>query len=174
MTTDDMRPAAEDFVVERDFDAAPELVWKVNTELEHLQQWWGPAGFSWIGGSLDLRPGGMFHYGMRNPGGHEMWGRFVYRTIEPITRLEYVVSFSDAEGGITRAPMSGSWPLEVLSDNRFTPLGSGTRLTMRGRPLNASPEEEAAYAAFHDNMRKGFAGTLDALDNYLARLKREQ
>ncbi|MCB1186030.1 SRPBCC domain-containing protein [bacterium] len=168
MTTDNAQPVGDGFMVERDFDATPELVWKVHTELEHLKQWWGPAGFSWIGGTLDLRPGGMFHYGMSNPGGFEMWGRFVFRTIQPITRLEYVVSFSDAEGGITRAPFNELWPLEVLSDNTFTPLGNGTRLTMRGRPVNASPQEEAAYAGFHDNMRKGFTSTLDALEQYLA------
>lgn len=27
---------------------------------------------------LDLHPGGVFHYSMQSPDGHEMWGKFVF------------------------------------------------------------------------------------------------
>src|SRR5690242_2107254 len=55
---------AQDFTCARTFDAPRELVWEVYTKLEHLSKWWGPAGFTWLSGTLDFRPGGIFHYGM--------------------------------------------------------------------------------------------------------------
>jgi uncharacterized protein YndB with AHSA1/START domain len=171
MGNDNSALPGSEFELVRDFAAPHELVWRVNTELEHLKKWWGPQGFTWINGSLDLRPGGIFHYGMRNPAGYEMWGRFVYREVQPITRVEYIVSFSNEAGEITRAPFNENWPLEVLSDNGFEAHGTGTRVTLRGRPINASVDEEAVYAGFHDSMRKGYAGTMDALDSYLVELQ---
>ena len=50
------------FVISRVFDAPRDLVWKAHSELEGLKQWWGPKGFTWVTGTLDFRPGGMFHY----------------------------------------------------------------------------------------------------------------
>jgi uncharacterized protein YndB with AHSA1/START domain len=57
------------FVISRVFDAPRDLVWKAHSELEGLKHWWGPKGFTWVTGTLDFRPGGMFHYGMRSPNG---------------------------------------------------------------------------------------------------------
>ena len=71
-------------------------------------------GVNIVARSLDLRPGGIFHYGMRTPHGQEMWGRFVYREIIPQRRIVWVNSFSDAQGGLTRHPGSMDWPLEML------------------------------------------------------------
>ena len=79
------------------FDAPRDLVWKAHSELEGLKHWWGPKGFTWVTGTLDFRPGGMFHYGMRSPNGQEMWGRFVYREIVKPERIVSVSSFSDRE-----------------------------------------------------------------------------
>jgi uncharacterized protein YndB with AHSA1/START domain len=45
--------------------------------------------------TLDLRPGGVFHYGLRSPNGHDMWGKFVYREIVAPERIVFVVSFAD-------------------------------------------------------------------------------
>src|SRR5579862_7545096 len=105
----------EAFVITRVFDAPRELVWQVWTDPKHLTNWWGPKGLTMTACKVDLRPGGLFHYGMKTPDGHEMWGKFVYRQIIPPERLVLVVSFSDEQGGITRHPMSATWPLEVLN-----------------------------------------------------------
>jgi len=51
------------FVISRVFDAPRDLVWKAHSELEGLKHWWGPKGFTWVTGTLDFRPGGLFHYG---------------------------------------------------------------------------------------------------------------
>jgi uncharacterized protein YndB with AHSA1/START domain len=69
---------------------------------------------------MDLNPGGRFHYCMKTPDGHAMWGRWTFLEILPPEKLVVVVSFSDAKGGVTRHPMSATWPLETLSTTTFT------------------------------------------------------
>jgi uncharacterized protein YndB with AHSA1/START domain len=159
----------EAFVIERIFDAPRELVWEVYTDEKHLSRWWGPKGLTMISTKLDLRPGGIFHYGMKTPDGHEMWGKFVYRQIDPPKKLVFVVSFSDAQGGITRHPMSATWPLEVLNTTTLAEENGKTRMTLHGIPINASPEEHKTFKAGHSSMQQGFKGTLDQLAEYLAK-----
>ena len=161
--------ATPEFSISRTFNAPRDLVWKAHTELDRLKHWWGPTGFAWVGGKLDLRPGGMFHYGMRAPNGQEMWGRFVYREIVAPERLVFVVSFSDEKAGITRHPWAPNWPLEVLNTATFTEQGGRTTLSISGGPINATDLERETFEAGRDSMRQGFTGTLDALEAYLAK-----
>src|SRR5215468_2760397 len=83
------------FVITRVFDAPLDLVFKAWTEAERLTHWWGPKGFKMLSCKLDLRPGGVFHYGMQAPNGAAMWGKWVFREIVAPKRLVFVVSFSD-------------------------------------------------------------------------------
>lgn len=159
-----------EFVVTRVVDAPRDMVWKAWTEPERLAKWWGPKGLDWISGSLDLRPGGIFHYGMRASNGFEMWGKFVYHEVTPPERLVFVVSFSDKDGGTIRHFASPTWPLEVLNTLTLSERDGKTTLELRGVPVNATDEEHATFEAGFDSMNKGFAGTLDQLDEYLASL----
>jgi uncharacterized protein YndB with AHSA1/START domain len=157
------------FVISRVFDAPRDLVWKAHSELECLKHWWGPKGFTWVTGTLDFRPGGMFHYGMRSPNGQEMWGRFVYREIVKPERMVYVVSFSDPKGGQTRHFMSPEWPLEMLNTATFTEEGGKTTLTIRSVAINASAHERKTFEDGFKSMEGGYTGTLDQLATYLAK-----
>ena len=159
-----------EFHFARTYEAPRDLVWKAWTEPDRLAKWWGPKGLDWIGCTQDLRPGGVFHYGLKAANGFEMWGKFVYREIVPQERLVYVVSFSDRDGGMTRHPMSATWPLEVLSTMTFTEHDGRTTIESRGIPINASEEECKTFEAGFDSMKKGFTGTLDQLAEYLAKL----
>jgi uncharacterized protein YndB with AHSA1/START domain len=172
LTETSAAPTNEDFVVTRTFDAPRALVWKAWTEPERLAQWWGPKGCTIRVVTLDVRPGGMFHYAMAYQPGQDMWGRFVYREIEAPERLVYVSSFSDAEGGITRAPfpqLRDTFPLEILNTLTLTEDGGKTTVSLRGHPLNATDEERATYRGMFGSMQQGFAGTFDRLDGYLAK-----
>ncbi len=166
------RTESADFVIARVFDAPRDLVWQAFTDPEHMQHWWGPKGVTVVAAKMDLRPGGTYHYGMRTPDGHVMWGKFVFREISAPKRLVLVNSFSDEAGGITRHPMSPTWPLEMLTTLTFDePLPGQTGLTIRWSPLNASAEERQTFDAGHDSMRQGWGGTLDQLAAYLAQSK---
>ena len=129
---------SEAFVISRVFDATREIVWKAWTEAEHLKHWWGPKGFTVVHSKIDLRPGGVFHYGMRSPDGRDMWGKFVFREIVKPERLVFVNSFSDEEGKTVRAPFNPHWPLEVLTTVTFAEHDGKTTVTLRGRPINAT------------------------------------
>src|SRR5258708_2449714 len=96
--------AADAFEIVRVFDAPRDMVWRAWTEGERLAKWWGPKAFEWIKGSIDLKPGGVFHYGMKNSQGGVMWGRFVFWDIQAPGRLVFVNSFSDEHGGMSQNP----------------------------------------------------------------------
>jgi uncharacterized protein YndB with AHSA1/START domain len=159
-----------DFVISRVLNAPRNLVWKAFTDPERMQQWWGPKGFTVMVSKMDLRPGGTYHYGMKAPDGTPMWGKFVFREIVPPERMVFVSSFSDEAGGTSRHPLHAAWPLEMLSTFSFEELPGGkTRLTVRWHALNATPEEQKTFDSSHDSMLKGWGGTLEQLEAYLAR-----
>ena len=157
-----------DFVISRVFDAPRETVWKAFTEAERLKQWWGPKGVTVVAAKVDLRPGGVGHYGIRTADGDVMWGKFVYREITEPERLVWVNSFSDEAGGMTRHPLSPTWPLEMLTVVTFEEEHGKTKLTIRWSPLNPTTEEQQTFDAGHDGMRSGWDGCLDRLGAHLA------
>lgn len=158
------------FSIVRSFQAPRELVWKAHSELEHLKHWWGPVAMKWIDGSLEFRPGGLFLYGMAAPNGTEMWGRFIYREIEPMDRIVFINSFSDRAGAIQRAPFNAKWPLETYNELAFTEKDGVTTVALSGYPITDSAEEVEIYTGMHASMRHGFGATYDHFADYLKTL----
>ena len=156
----------DEIVLVRDFAAPRELVWEAWTDVEHLRRWWGPKGFTVESAALDLRPGGSFHYLMR-AGGEEMWGKFVFREVQPPERLSWVNSFSDPQGATARHAAHEAWPLEMLVELTFLENDGVTTLTLRSSPLDASPSERKVFRDGHDSMRGGWGGTFEQLDEHL-------
>ena len=161
----DVRP----FVIARTFDAPRDLVWKAWTERDRLMHWFSPKGFTLSTASLDFRPGGVFHYAMRSADGNEMWGKFLYREIVPQERLVLVNSFSDKKGGLTRHPMSATWPLEMLTTTTFEERNGKTTVTIEWAPLNPTDAERKTFDTSHDGMKQGWTGTFEQLVEYLAK-----
>jgi len=158
-----------EFTISRTFDASRQSVWQALTEPDRMQQWFSPKGFTSRATRLELRPGGTYHYCLSSPDGHEMWGKMVYREINAPERFVYINSFSNAEGGLTRHPMSTSWPLEMLSTFTLTEKDGQTILTLTWTPHNASAEEIKTFETSHAGMNQGWTGTLDQLAAYLAK-----
>jgi uncharacterized protein YndB with AHSA1/START domain len=159
------------FEIQRVFDAPREQVWKAWTEPERLKQWWGPKGFTVHTCKVDLRPGGIFLYGMNAPDGADIWGKFVYRKIEAPKRLEFIVSFSDPKGGVTRHPSSPGWPLEMLSTVSFEEQGGKTKVTVQWSPHNATEVERKTFDEGRASMQQGWGGTFDQFAGYLSKAK---
>lgn len=153
------------FVISREFNAPRKLVWLAHTDAAHMSRWYTPAGAKVIHMSLDLRPGGVYHYGLRFPDGGEMWGKQLYREIVPYEKIIHLQAFSDAAGGISRHPMAPTWPALMHATTTFEDAGDNrTRLTVSWSPFEASPEEIATFDAARANMSGGFAGTFAQLD----------
>src|SRR6266849_1150797 len=158
-----------EFVMSRTFDAPRDLMWKAWTEEDRLAQWFGPKGVKTFYSKNDLRIGGIYHYGLRNPDGAEYYGKWVYREIKKPERLVFIVSFSDANAGVTRHPMAPEWPREMLSTITFEDRQGKTTVTVRWNAYNATEAERKTFEAGRDSMREGWTGTMDQLEAYLAR-----
>ena len=175
MTSDKSDAAAksQDFVISRVVDAPRDLVWKCFTEAEHMKVWSGPKEFRTVKATMDLRPGGTYHYGMKAlKGSATMWGKAAYREIVAPERLVYLNSFSDETGGTTRHPRHSGWPLELLTIITFEEVPGGkTKVTIRWAPYNASADEQKTFDTNHDSMRQGWGGSLDRLAEHLAAIQ---
>lgn len=158
-------------IITRVLDAPRSLVWKAFSQGEHLARWWGPKGLTWVSGTLDFRPGGRFHYCMRGEGGYELWGKFEYREIEEPSRIVWINSFSDPDGGTIRAPFMAEFPLRVLNVLTFREDGDRTILRLQGAPLDATDAEWTAFKGLHTSMHQGWGGTFDQLDAYLLNIR---
>ena len=157
------------FAIKRVFDAPRKLVWRAWTDEVDLLEWWSPKGFKTLSAKVDLKPGGMFHYGLEAPNGHTFFGRFIYREIVPQERLVYVLSFSDENGGIGRHFLNPKWPAELLTTVTFAEQGERTEVSLKTHPINATPEEVQIFEDGAPSMQAGFSGTFDQLDEYLAK-----
>ena len=160
------------FSISHVFNGPREKVWQAWTEQEHLLKWFGPRGAKMQQAVLDLRVGGLFHYCMSHPNGMEMWGRWVFRIINCPDRIEFVSSFSNADGGVTPAPFQGldDFPLETLTTVTLVDhagIGKGTLVTVESRPLNGTKIQREFFNAFHPSMRQGWEGTMQQLSEFL-------
>ena len=162
-------PLPFQFAINRVVDAPRALVWKAWTDADALVQWWSPKGFKSRFAKVDLRPGGLFHYGLESPQGQRFCGRFVYREIVPPEKLVFVLSFADESANIIRNIYNEVWPLEILNTLVLTVEGEKTRISLQGVPVNATPEEVAAFEAGAPSMQAGFSGTFENLETYLAK-----
>lgn len=149
-----------------------ETVWKAWTEREQLMKWFGPKGSTMLHATQDLRPGGVFLYCMSHPNGMELWGRWVYRTINPPDRLEFISSFSNAGGEITPAPFPGldDFPPETFTTVTLVEhagISKGTLVAVEARPLNATKIQRDFFASFHGSLHQGWTGTMQQLAEFL-------
>lgn len=158
------------FAISRAFHAPLELVWQAWTTAEHLMHWWGPAGCKTEIKTLELKPGGIFHYRMLFPDGKDMWGKFVFRDIDAPNRLTFVNSFSNAAGDTVRPPFSDTWPVEMLNTIMLQSFLNKTAVTIQSKPLQASETERQTFIDGHESMQQGWSGSLEVLSAYLNRL----
>ncbi len=156
------------FALFRLVDAPRERVWRAWTRPEQLEKWFGPKGAQTktLSTEMELKPGGVYHHGMRMDG-REMWGRWTFREVDPPARLAWVNCFSDARGAITRHPMSPLWPLELLTTVTLQDFGPKTLIALFWEPLGANAEELKTFRDAAAGMRQGWGGTFEQLDAYL-------
>jgi len=174
IVTPAQQPGADpcEFVVARVFDAPRALIYDAWTQPDRLARWWGPAGWTLTVLTLELHPGGTFHYGMKSPEGFEMWGKFTYRELVVPERIVSLLSFSDREGLPVRHPMSPTWPLATLNIMTLDEAHGKTTLTLHSTPYEASEGERTTFREGHNSMAAGFGATFDQLAGYLASLGR--
>ena len=154
-----MTPDGErEFIITRVVDAPRALVFQSWTEREHLMQWWGLKTWTSTYCTVDLRPGGAWHYCFRSPEGQESWGKATYHEIATPERLVYTDAFSDAEGNII--------PPRMLTTVTFAEQDGKTLVTLAIR-FDTEPDRDRVLGM---GMAAGMAETLDCLDQHLLAL----
>ncbi|GHO56201.1 SRPBCC domain-containing protein [Ktedonobacter robiniae] len=151
------RAGEQEFTVERQFAAPRALVFQVFTQPEHLKRWWAPQPYTVPTCTIDLRPGGIWHYAMRSPEGQEHWSRSVYSEIIPPEKLVYTSTFADEHAN----PIEGI--PEHLTTIIFTEEGGKTRVTAHVQFENV----EALKVALDMGMQQGMNMTWDYLVEYV-------
>jgi len=160
--TNPTTPSEPEVVLTRVFDAPRELVWKAWTDPEHFARWWGPKDFTTPHCTIDLRPGGTWHYCMRSPDGRDLWGGGVFREIVEPERVVMTDYFSDAEGNVVQPAEYGmpDWPVESLLTLTFVEHEGKTTMTMRWSVPESLAERQGAL--------QGWNETFDKLAEYVA------
>lgn len=155
------------FSVVREFKASKEKVFNAFSSAEAMGKWWGPAGSTITVSAFEFKPKGKFHYRLDGNGPAAMWGLFVFGNIQPTDLIEFVSSFADASGNITKAPFDMDFPLEIFNRLSFKESKGVTTVTLEGHPINATEAQENVYYSISENMQQGFKGTFDQLEAYL-------
>lgn len=150
----------QEFVVERQFNAPRALLFQVFTQPEHLKRWWAPQPYTVPTCTVDLRPGGIWHYSMRSPEGQEHWALSVYREIVPPEKLVYTSTFADEHAN----PIEGI--PEHLTTIIFTEEAGKTTATARIQFAS----KEALKVAVDMGMQQGMNMTWDYLVMYVQEL----
>jgi uncharacterized protein YndB with AHSA1/START domain len=150
-----------EIVMERQFNAPRTLMFQVFTQPEHLKRWWAPPPYTLPVCTIDLRPGGIWHYCMCSPEGQDQWARSVYREIVPPEKLVYTTIFADEHANPTLGMP------EHLTTVLFTEETGKTRVTTRVQFSSA----EALKVAVDIGMPQGMTITWAYLVEYMQELQ---
>ena len=155
--TEETALADKEIFATRFLDAPRELVWAAWTDTAHLEQWWGPVGFTTTTRRAEMKPGGQWLFVMHGPDGTDYENRVDFVAVEPPSRLAY----EHRGEGETK---DVSFRVEVA----FAEEAGGTRLTMRMRfPSNAARDFVVEkYGAF-----EGLVETMERLRDHMTTLR---
>jgi len=142
-----------DIIGRRVFDAPRDLVFRMWTEREHIERWWGPHGFTTTTTEMDVRPGGEWRFTMHGPDGRDYRNHIIYDEVVEPERIAYThestprfhvrVSFDDL-GGRTAVEMRMTFETAALRENTVKTFGAVEGLH---QTLARLAEELASYAA---------------------------
>ncbi|WGU39947.1 SRPBCC domain-containing protein [Phenylobacterium sp. NIBR 498073] len=142
----------DELLIERIFEAPPELVFEVWTTPEHLMRWWGPKDFVTTTFEQDFRVGGAYRACIRDDKGADHWMQGAYKEIVPAERI--VMSFGWADGAMG------------VRDHTVTVTFG--RLA-GGRTLFSFHQTSFATVEARDSHIGGWNSLLDKLAGYLAK-----
>ncbi len=150
--------ANKELTITRTFNAPRELVWKTWTDEKHIEQWWGPKGFTNPVCNWNAKSGGGILIHMKAPDGviYPMDGVF-----QEVVNLEKIVFTSAA------LDKNGKRLFEILNTITFIEEGNKTKLVLYFVVSNVTAEG-APYLA---GMEMGWNMSLDKLVDYLVNLK---
>lgn len=157
------------YMLERNFAASREMVWKAWTEPDLLARWYGPGAESVVH-RLEVRPGGLWLHEMRW-GGKSSFQRAEYIEVVQPTRLIWLHSVSDAEWNVIASPMMENWPRVLMTTVTFEQQRERTGMRLTWAPHQANEAEIACFAAALHGLDKGWAAGMEKLAHVLSEMR---
>jgi uncharacterized protein YndB with AHSA1/START domain len=154
-------PEKQEILVEREFEAPRELVFKAFVDPELYVQWLGPRGFTTIIEKFEPRSGGSYRFIQKDKEGNEFAFHGVYHEV---TAPERIISTFEWEG----LPEKGH---VILGTTRFEELpGSRTRLI--DQSVFQSVEDRDGMMQSDPSMEEGINESYDRLDELLKEMQK--
>ena len=145
-------------VIERTFEAPVDLVWKMWTQPDHFQKWYGPQGFTVPVAELDVQVGGRRLVCMASPDGSmKMCTTGEHLEVSPTHRLVYTESMADEQGNVVsmgenQPPMTTEVTV-VLDD-----LGGSTKMVLTHAGVPADSPGASGWNQAFDKLAAVLAG----------------
>ncbi|MES2109113.1 MAG: SRPBCC domain-containing protein [Bacteroidota bacterium] len=137
-----MKPKEKELLISHLFDAPIGDVFDAWTDPEKLKHWYAPDGCAITYKSIEVKPGGRFHYHMHDPQHGGAWIIGTYLEVLKPEKLVFTMRFSNENGDMTDGladGLSAQWPGDILTTVTFEPIGNQTKATIH----EAVSEEEA-------------------------------
>ena len=158
MTTDNRAtvtlPTEKQILIEREFDAPRELVYKAYTTPELVKRWWHAKRGQVTLVEIDLRVGGRWRYVMVTPDGTEVGFHGEYREVAPNERLVTTEVFEGLPQGVSEDDAA------TLNTATFADKDGRTTLTI----LVEAPSKTARDAIIESGMEDGLQDALELLE----------
>lgn len=146
-----------EILIERDFMAPAEIVFRAWTDPDLVKLWWAPRdlGVSIVTCEAEIRVGGRYRYVLENAGGELIGFTGHYREITPPSRLVYTQYVE----GMEKAG-------EALVEVNFRSSGARTLVSSR----ETYPSAEVRHMAVTSGMEQGLRLTWEQLSALLPSL----
>lgn len=158
-----------EFVLDREFNAPRELVWRAWTDPEFLQRWYGP-GVETVIHKFDLEPDGVWLNEMKMGQGSN-FQKIVFKEVIKPEKLVWHHCSADADWNIAANPMMPDWPRKLLTTVTLEDKGDQTNVRLTQIPLEATDAEIACFAKMKDGMSGGWGKGYEIIDDVLTGLQ---
>ena len=158
-----------EFVLDREFDALRDMVWRAWTDPELIARWYGP-NIETIIHKFELEPGGEWLNEMKMKG-NSMFSKAVFQEVVPNERLVWHQSSTDADWNTIPSPMMPDWPRVISTIVTFKEDGLKTNLRLIWAPHEGTDAEIACFAGAVANMGKGWTSGFAIMDEIFAELQ---
>lgn len=149
-------PDKQEIVIEREFDATREKVFKASIDPELISQWWGPRSLTTKIDKMEARSGGVWRFVQKDKEGNESAFHGVYHEV---LAPERVIDTFEFEG----LPETGHVVLETV---KFEELPGGrTKLTAQSVFQSVADRDGMMQSGMESGVNEGY----ERLDELLAR-----
>ncbi|WP_027964915.1 SRPBCC domain-containing protein [Halalkalibacillus halophilus] len=157
----------KELVVEKEFTAPRNLVFKMFSDPVHLANWWGPKGWETTNSRFEFEPNGVWNYCMECVDkdqvdfyGQKSCGKSIFHEIVSPDKIVYTDVFADEDGTPTPGAPEMHITLTLEENQGKTKLLSRTQFA----------SEEEVQKVIDMGVVQGLTSHYEELDSYLNQL----